>query len=86
MKLLGYLGFYSCYIKNLQVDSQPFYVLSKEATPFHWTEEHERMCNSSEEQFHKDTVVAVPSTDYPFHSHVDSSNAATSCFFIRQFP
>ena len=25
MKILGCLGFYSCYIKNLHVDSQPFY-------------------------------------------------------------
>ena len=27
MKILGCLGFYSCYIKNLHVDSQPFYDL-----------------------------------------------------------
>ena len=27
MKVLGCLGFYSCYIKNLHVDSQPFYDL-----------------------------------------------------------
>ena len=37
MKVLGCLGFYSCYIKNLHVDSQPFYDLIKDSTPFHWT-------------------------------------------------
>ena len=35
MKVLGCLGFYSCYIKNLHVDSQPFYDLIKDSTPFH---------------------------------------------------
>ena len=35
MKVLGCLGFYSRYIKNLHVDSQPLYDLIKESTPFH---------------------------------------------------
>ena len=34
IKVLGCLGFYSCYIKNLHVDSQPFYELIKDTTPF----------------------------------------------------
>ena len=38
MKVMGCLGFYSCYIRNLHVDSQPFYDLIKSSTPFHWTE------------------------------------------------
>ena len=38
MKVLGCLGFYSCYIKNLHVDNQPFYDLIKHSTPLHWTE------------------------------------------------
>ena len=29
MKILGCLGFYSCYIKNFHMDSQPFYDLIK---------------------------------------------------------
>ena len=37
MKVLGCLGFYSCHIKNLHVDSQPFYDLIKDSTPFHDT-------------------------------------------------
>ena len=35
MKALGCLGFYSCYIKNLHVDSQPFYDLIKDSIPLH---------------------------------------------------
>ena len=86
MKVLGCLGFYSCYIKNLHVDSQPFYDLIKDSTPFHWTEEHEALLNSIKERIHKDTVLAVPSTEYPFHIHVDSSNVGTVCILIQQFP
>ena len=86
MRVLGCLGFYSCYIKNLHVDSQPFYDLIKDSTPFHWTEEHEVLFNSIKERIHKDTVLAVPSTDYPFHFHVDSSNVVTGCILIQQFP
>ena len=48
MRVLGCLGFYSCYIKNLHVDSQPFYELIRDATPFKWTEEHERIFQSIE--------------------------------------
>ena len=86
MKVLGCLGFYSCYIKNLHVDSQPFFDLIKDFTPFHWTEEHETLFNSIKERIHKDTVLAVPSTDYPFHVHVDSSNVGTGCILFQQFP
>ena len=86
VKVLGCLGFYSCYIKNLHVDSQPFYDLIKDSTPFHWTEEHEKLFNSIKERIHKDTVLAVPSTYYPFHIHVDSSNVSTDRILIQQFP
>ena len=86
MKVVGCLGFYNCYIKNLHVDSQPFYGLIKDSTTFDRTEEHETLFNSIEERIHKDTVLAVPSTDYPFHIHVDSSNVCTGCILIQQFP
>ena len=86
MKVLGCLGFYSCYIKKLHVDSQPFYDLIKDSTPILWTEGHEALFNSIKERIHKDTVLAVPSTDYPFHIHVDSSNVGTGCLLIQQFP
>ena len=44
------------------------------------------MLNSIKERIHKDTVLAVPSTDYTFHFHVDSSNVGTGCILIQQFP
>ena len=84
MKILGCLGFYSCSIKNLHVDSQPLYELIKSSTPFHWTEEHEALFNSSSERIRKDTNAAVPSTDYTFHIHVDSSNVGTGCILIPE--
>ena len=86
MKVLGCLGFYSCYIKNLHVNSQPFHDLFKDSTPLQWTEEHEKLLNSIKERSHKDTVLAAPSTDYPFHIHVDSSNVGTGCNLLQQFP
>ena len=33
----------------------------------------------------EDTILAVPSTDCPFHNHVDSSNLGTGCILIQQF-
>ena len=33
-----------------------------------------------------DTILAVPSTDYLFHIHEDSSNVGTGCIIIQQFP
>ena len=35
MKVLGCLGFYSCHINNLHMESQTFYDLIKDSTPFH---------------------------------------------------
>ena len=86
MKILGCLGFYSCYIKNLHVDSQPFYDLIKDSTPFHWTHEHKKTFQSIKDRISEDTSLAVPSTNYPFHIHVDSSNVGTGCILIQQFP
>ena len=84
-KVLGCLGFYSCYIKNLHVDSQPFYDLIKDSTPFQWTHEHEKLFQSIKDRISEDTILAVPSTDYPFHILVDSSNVGTGCILIQQF-
>ena len=86
MKVLGCPGFDSCYIMILHVDSQAFYDLIKDSTPFHWTEGHEALFNSIKGRIHKDTVLAVPSTDYPFHFHVDSSNVGTGCILIQHSP
>ena len=46
MKVFGCLGFYSCYIKNLHVDSQSFCDLIGDSTPFHWTHGHEKLFQS----------------------------------------
>ena len=74
VKVLGCLGFYSCYIKNLHVDIQPFYDLIRDSTPFYWKHQHEKPFQSMKDRISEDTILAVPSTDYPFHIHVDSWN------------
>ena len=86
MKVLGCLGFYSCYNKNLRLDSQPVYNLIKDSTPFHWRHEHEKLFQSIKYRISEDTILAVPSTDYPCHTHVDSSNVGTGCLLIQHFP
>ena len=86
MKVLGCSSFYSCYIKNLHVDSQPFYELIKDTTPFKWTEQHETLFDQIKERISEETILAVPSTEYPFHIHVDSSNVGTGCILVQQFP
>ena len=39
-RVLGSLGFYNTFIKNLLVDSKPFYELLRDDVPFKWTKEH----------------------------------------------
>ena len=34
----------------------------------------------------EDTILAIPSTEYSFHIHVDSSNVGTGCILVQQFP
>ena len=85
MKVLGCLGLYSCYIRNLYEGSQPFYDLINDSIPFHWTHEHEKLFQSIKDRISEETILAVPSTDYPFHIHVDSSNVGTGCILIQQF-
>ena len=72
--------------QELHVDSQPFYELIKDTTPFKWTEQHETLFNQIKERISEDTILAVPSTEYPFHIHVDSSNVGTGCILVQQFP
>ena len=63
MKVLGCLGFYSRYIKNLHVDSKPFYDLIRDSTSFHWTEEHENIFQMIKDRISEDTILAIPSTE-----------------------
>ena len=65
---LGALGFYSCYIKNLHVDSRQFYELTKKDTNFCWKQEHEVLFQEIKKRRSEDTVLAVPSTKYPSHT------------------
>ena len=87
MKMLVCLGFYSCCIKNLSVDSKPFYDLIRDSTSFHWTEEHGKTFQTIKDRISEDTILAIPSTDYLFHIDVDdSSNVGTGCILMQQFP
>ena len=86
MKVLRCLGFYTCSIKNLYVDSLSFYDLIKDSTPFQWTHEHEKLFQSTKDRISEDTILPVPSADYTFHIHVDSSNVGTGCILIQPFP
>ena len=63
MKVLGCLGFYSSYIKNLHVDSQLLYDLIEASTSSRWTHEHEKLFQSVKDRISGDTILAVPSTD-----------------------
>ena len=88
MKVLGCLGFYSCYIKDLHVDSKPFYDLIRDSKilPHFIGLKSPRKFPNDKGQISEDTVLAIPSTEYPFHVHVDSSNVGTGCILIQQLP
>ena len=86
MKVLGSVGFYSCCVRNHHVDNQPFYDLIKDLTPFHWSHNNEKLFQSIKDRVSEDMILAVPSTDYPFYNHVNSSNFGPRCFLIQQFP
>ena len=60
MKVLKCLGFYSCYMKNLHVDSQPFYDLIDDSNPFHWIHEHEKFFTPSRKELAKTLFLLCP--------------------------
>ena len=66
------------------MDSQPFYDLIKDSTPFHWTHEHEKLFQSIKNRLSEDTILDVPSTEYNFHVHVDSMNVGTVYILTQQ--
>ena len=68
------------------MDSKPFCDLIRESTSFHWTEEHEKIFQMIKNRISEATILAIPSTEYPFHIHVNSSNVGTGCVLIQQFP
>ena len=86
MKVLGCLGFSSCCIKNLHIDSKLFYDLIRDSTSFHLSEEHEKIFQMIKDRISEDTILVIPSTEYLFHIDVNSSNVGTGCILIQQFP
>ena len=66
MRVLGCLGFYIMYIRNLQGDSKPFYDLIKTEPTFEWTDEHEKLFREIIDRISECTIWAVPDTNTPF--------------------
>ena len=56
MRVLGCLGFHSMYIKNLHVDSKPFYDLIKTETTFQWTDEQVNLFRKIKDRISEDTA------------------------------
>ena len=84
-KVLGCPGFYSCYMNNLQVNSEPLSELIKEITRFKWTDPHEELFEDFKTRISKNTTLVVPLTQYPFFIHVDSFNVGTGCTLVQRF-
>ena len=51
--------------QNLHVDSQPFYNLIKDSTPFHWAHEHENYFNQSKTELAKTRSLLCPQPTIP---------------------
>ena len=86
MRVLGCLGFYSMYIKNLHVDCRPFYDLTRTETKFVWTTEHEKLFNDIKDRISEDTILAIPDTKHPFLVPVDTSSIGVGSIFVQEFP
>ena len=86
MRVLGSLGFYSTFIKNLHVDSKPFYELLRDDVPFNWTKEREELFRNNKDRISEETVLAVRNPKYPFHIHVESSSIGTGSILVQEFP
>ena len=69
MKLIGRFGWYSHYRKNLRVNCKPFYELTHDNTPFHWTIDDGKVFKQMKEDNSSDTILAIPDVRYPFHKH-----------------
>ena len=60
--------------------------LIKDNTLFKWTDQHEEIFKEIKTRISADTGLAVLSTWYSFHIHVDSSNVGIGCILVQQFP
>ena len=86
MKVLGCLGFYSCYIKSIHKDNKLFYDPFRDSTSFPWTKEHENIFRMIKDRISEDKILAIPPIEYPLLNHVDSSNVGTGRILKQQFP
>ena len=84
-KVLRCFGFYRFFIKDVHVDSKPFYELIKDTTSFKRTDLHEELFIKIKTEISADTILAVPSNGNPFHKHNDSSNVGACCILVQQF-
>ena len=74
LRVLGMMGFYHTYILNLHIDAKPLYDLTEDTALFKWLQEHETIFTDLKQSFCHDISNVIPSNDYPFHIHADSSN------------
>ena len=86
MRILGSLGFYSTFIKNLHVDSKLFYEILRDDVPFKRTKEHEEFFRIIKERNSEETILAVPNPKYSIHIQVDSSSIGTGSILVQEFP
>ena len=54
-------------MKNLHVDSKPFYELLRDDVPLNWTKEHEKLLQNNKNRLSEETIFALPNPKYPFH-------------------
>ena len=86
LKVLGCLNFYSRYIRNLHVNSKPFYELIKDETIFEWTAEHEKLFQRMKDEISADTTLAIPNEKYPFFIHTDASIWGAGAILVQKLP
>ena len=85
MRIFGSFGWYSHYIRNLQVNCKLLYELTQENTPFIWTDEHEQVFKQIKVDKSSDTILAFPDVRYTFHIYKDSSNVGTGSILVQGF-
>ena len=71
---LGMMGFYHTYILNFHIDAKPLHDLTEDTALFEWLPKHETIFTDLKQSFCHDISNAIPSNDYSFHIHADSSN------------
>ena len=81
MKVLGCPGFYSCYIKNLHVDSQPFYDLIKIRPFFTGHKNTRNFFNELRKGSAKTRSVLCPLPTIPSHSRGFIKRWNWLCFY-----